>query len=59
MLISETRLRLDALRQVNGTLHICNKEDCARGSPTTSPINVSLPSLEKVSELKLDGRISK
>ncbi|KAL3458765.1 hypothetical protein BJX64DRAFT_212770 [Aspergillus heterothallicus] len=51
-------LRLDSLREVRESASICNKDSCARKATPGPAFDLSLPSLEAVSELTIDGRFS-
>ncbi|KAL4922056.1 hypothetical protein BDW62DRAFT_172899 [Aspergillus aurantiobrunneus] len=51
-------LRLDSLREVKQKLRICNHDECDPDISPASSLDISLPSLQSVGNLKLAGRIS-
>ncbi|KAE8420322.1 hypothetical protein BDV36DRAFT_293459 [Aspergillus pseudocaelatus] len=52
-------LRLDSLRQVRQLMLICNKEKCGREASPHDSLDVSLPALNDVGHLHLEGRFSR
>ncbi|KAL4958434.1 hypothetical protein BDW69DRAFT_47352 [Aspergillus filifer] len=51
-------LRLDSLRTVGQKLSICNKDMCDSEASPAGSLDISLPSLQSVPRLILNGRIS-
>lgn len=58
-LIDGNSLRLDSLREVSRFLRICNIDGCDPVISPGSPLEISLPSLQSVGSLKVQGRISR
>ncbi|RAH82185.1 hypothetical protein BO86DRAFT_84039 [Aspergillus japonicus CBS 114.51] len=51
-------LRLDSLRIVSGYFSICNKDRCEKNQSSTTPLHISLPSLQSVGTIEIDGSLS-
>ncbi|PYH75740.1 hypothetical protein BO82DRAFT_359799 [Aspergillus uvarum CBS 121591] len=51
-------LRLDSLRNVSGHFSICNKDRCEENQSSTTPLYISLPSLQSVGTIETAGSLS-
>ncbi|RAL14531.1 uncharacterized protein BO97DRAFT_272057 [Aspergillus homomorphus CBS 101889] len=51
-------LRLDSVRNVAGFVNICNKDRCDKRASAAGPLNISLPSLQTVGSIEVDGSLS-
>ncbi|RAH65432.1 uncharacterized protein BO66DRAFT_395508 [Aspergillus aculeatinus CBS 121060] len=51
-------LRLDSLRNVSGYFSICNKDRCEKNQSSTTPLYISLPSLQSAGSIEIAGSLS-